>query len=684
MYAWNTLGAIFGAAIAGFFLVPLLKYEGAIRAMVMLNLGLAVAAATLLPTTRRLPLAFSAAVLGVVTILYYPSIPERILRFSPIMETATGDIIFYDVGRTATVLVFEQDGEFRLRNNGLPEAAVESLGTPPMLDSQRLLGTLPVLIRPDTKSALIVGYGAGKAITGLPPTVEEVDVIELEPKVIAANQEISDRLKFDPLQDPRLSIYINDARSALALTAKKYDTIISQPSHPWSAGASHLYTTEYMQLVADHLNEDGVFLQWINSQFVDEKLLKSLCATILDAYDYVRIYQWAPQVLFFVASDQPMDVEQQMLETGRPFRDAPLFYLELGVAAVEDVIAALMMDEQGVRTFAAGSRVITDDFNMMAMESAAVMREGRELDIDGLAITFRPWVPVLDGESWIHKLPAQDLKFSRVADKYISLLVRGYLPDLIRALSEAGNPQGLIIAGHIRDGEGNSEEAQELFAAALQAAPNSNEAKYALVEPWLRQLGRNQTPEEIVAIASSMTDSARAVIDASRAVAQRDLQAVADLDPQLAAAGPADPWFTEAVKLRIDWRSSVSNPELTQQFSEQAWKILDLAMANRSDHEFLAMRIFAASRAGRQNEVIQSARGYIKVVDFQLIGVEEGHISPGVEELDLKIRQLQAIAELVATASNAASASAQDDLNTAFDGLAKRLNELRLNRAEEQ
>lgn len=679
VYAWNTLGAIFGAAIAGFFLVPLLKYEGAIRAMVMLNLSLAVVAAAMLSTTRRLPLAFSAAILGVVTLLYYPSMPERILRFSPLMETATGDIVYYDVGRTATVLVFEQDGEFRMRNNGLPEAAAVPRGTPPVLDSQRLLGTFPVLIRPDIKSVLIVGFGAGKAITGLPPTVEEVDVIELEPKVIAANKEISDRRKFNPLQDPRLSTYINDARSALALSAKKYDTIISQPSHPWSAGASHLYTTEYMALVADHLNDGGVFLQWINSQFVNEKLLRSLCATILDVYPYVRIYQWSPQVLFFVASDRPMDVEQQILKTGRPFKDAPLFYLEQGIAAVEDVVAALMMDEDGVRKFAAGSRVITDDFNMMAMESAALMREGRELNIDRLAMTFRNWVPALDGDSWVHALPDRELNFSRIADRYVSLQVRAYLPDLFSALNAAGNPQALLIAGKLRDGD----EAHELFAAALKAMPDSNQAKYALVEPWLRQTVRNQAPEEIAEIASSMTGSARAVIEASRAVAQRDLQAVADLDPQLAAAGPADPWFTEAVKLRIDWRSSVSNPELAKQFSEQAWRILDLAMANRSDHEFLAMRIYAASRAGRQDEVIQSARGYIKAVDFQLTGVEEGHISPGGEELDLKIKQLQAIIELVATASDAVSASTQDDLKTGFDGLSQRLQELKLSRAKE-
>jgi len=176
-----------------------------------------------------------------------------------------------------------------------------------------------------------------------------------------------------------------------------------------------------------------------------------------------------------------------------------------------------------------------------------------------------------------------------------------------------------------------------------------------------------------VAFANSMTGSGRAVVEASRAVAQRDLQAVADLDRPLAAAGPADPWFTEAVKLRIDWRSSVSNPELTKQFSEQAWRILDLAMANRNDHEFFAMRIFAASRAERYNEVIQSARSYIKAVDFLLGGIEEGYISPTRAEFDLKLRQVNAIAELVIRASAAVNAATRDEMQARLEELSKRL-----------
>ena len=83
---------------------------------------------------------------------------------------------------------------------------------------------------------------------GVPPSVRHVDVIELEPKVIEANAATRKYRKFDPLSDPRVNVITNDARGALSLTDKRYDAIVSQPSHPWTAGASHLYTREFMQL----------------------------------------------------------------------------------------------------------------------------------------------------------------------------------------------------------------------------------------------------------------------------------------------------------------------------------------------------------------------------------------------------------------------------------------------------
>ena len=117
------------------------------------------------------------------------------LRFSPITESASSDIVYYDVGRSATVLVYEEEGSFHAcatmdcrRPPLIPRGYAPCICQP--THAGRAASDWPARIR---NRALIVGLGAGTAITGLPPTVEQADVIELEPKVVEANRSISDQ-----------------------------------------------------------------------------------------------------------------------------------------------------------------------------------------------------------------------------------------------------------------------------------------------------------------------------------------------------------------------------------------------------------------------------------------------------------------------------------------------------------
>ena len=144
------------------------------------------------------------------------------------------------------------------------------------------------------------------------------------------------------------NIIINDARNALRLTSKTYDTIVSQPSHPWTAGASHLFTKEFIAEAKSHLNDDGVFVQWINSEFVEEQLLRTLTATLVDEFANVRLYHPAAQVLMFLASDESLDLEDQLIDSGQPFNSDIMHYSRIGMNSVEDLFAALAMDEKRI------------------------------------------------------------------------------------------------------------------------------------------------------------------------------------------------------------------------------------------------------------------------------------------------------------------------------------------------
>ena len=97
-------------------------------------------------------------------------------------------MLYYDIGRSASVVVLTQDGGLALRTNGLPEALMDTPGSVPRFSGEYWLSPLAVIARPEARDMLIVGFGGGVVIEGAPPSVRRIDVIELEPKVIEANR----------------------------------------------------------------------------------------------------------------------------------------------------------------------------------------------------------------------------------------------------------------------------------------------------------------------------------------------------------------------------------------------------------------------------------------------------------------------------------------------------------------
>ena len=647
VYAWNTFGAIVGAAVAGFVLIPLLKYEGAIQMAVAVNAALAVAA-SLLVFQRRYRTAVAATVgLLAIVLVYRPVIPEEILRTSPMTDYGQGEIRYYEVGRSATVLVLEEDGYLNLRTNGLPEASTNLRGAPPYQHNQHLLSTVPVLARPDTRDMLIIGFGGGVAVEGVPPSVEAVDVVELEPKVIDANRILSEERQIDPLQDPRVRVVINDARSALRLTSKRYDAIVSQPSHPWTAGASHLYTHEFMQLAKERLNPGGVFLQWMNSQFVTESLLRSLCATILDVYEYVRVYQWTTEVLFFLGSDEPLDIERTLSTTGRPLIDDPIHYLEKGIGSVEDVLTALSMDEANIRRFAADAPLLTDDFNRMATESAVAMEREETLAFGELIELSLPYDPRLQAGSWVHRNFPVDLNFGYISERLERSGFKRHAVELAETLEELNSPESLLLIGMGLNRQGEDFESQRVLLSALLADPQDDQTRFALLRPWLNQLERPDIPGYVADLAGRLTGSQGAVVEGWQAAARQDWQRLVELDPELAGTRPTDQWYLESVKLRADWRIKVTTPEYQPMLAREAKRLIDNAIAIFQDPDFYSMRVAAAFVADDAIDVIETSRRLLYVFDNEVNSAEEGRLDVTPAAIDQKLRQIETVRVVV-------------------------------------
>ena len=149
-----------------------------------------------------------------------PQTPWGILRATSmgVGARAWGPVTYLGVGRSSTVLVTDQRGCLVAAHEWPARGGDAEEQTPrPGTRVTHWLTALPILARPEARSLLLVGFGGGMAIEVVPPSIERIDVVELEPEVIAANRLVAKGRWRDPLSDPRVHVHLNDARNALSL-----------------------------------------------------------------------------------------------------------------------------------------------------------------------------------------------------------------------------------------------------------------------------------------------------------------------------------------------------------------------------------------------------------------------------------------------------------------------------------
>ena len=582
VYAWNTLGAILGALLAGFVLVPGLRFEGSIQLAVWSSVLLAVAAVWLVQPPGWTLRIGATVVMVIAAASFRPSPPAELLRASPLHIDPSGRMLYYAVGRSSSVVVLGQNGSLAFRTNGLPEAVVETSNAAPHLSGEKWLLPLAVLSRTHTENLLLVGYGGGVVLEDVPDDIKHVDVIEIEPRVIDANEATRGLRKNMPLADGRVRVVINDARSALNLTQQRYDAIVSQPSHPWTAAASHLYTREFMTQARDHLSDHGVFVQWLNVSFLDEALLRSCAATVLDVFADAKLYRPDPYTLIFVAS-KGADHYQPPLGNAFP---------AVGINTPEDILVALVADGHSLQRLSRGAPIITDDRNRMATASAA----RGSLTLSATDRLLAPFDPL--------RVPNPAFQRGYMARRLAMLGAR----DRLGVLASATDPQsqmGYEVNAVRLAADGDSDAAQDMIQQGLARYPQSEDLRYEYIQPWLTRLARGTATKEVTAQASRLSHSAEAVVSGTVLASQHRWDELRSLDDSLAEATWRDPWKLDAVLLQVQWRCQSG-----RQRGDEALSLIDQAISAQPAIALYAARVQSALAAKRSNVVVESIWEY--------------------------------------------------------------------------
>lgn len=388
IYAWNTFGNVLGASVGGLVVLPWLGLQGAFVTGGVLNAlaGLLPLAATRERKGLRGPaiLAMAATALLVLT----PFRPELLSRGTfrlrgtdPGSWTAfhdgflsTSKLLFHEDGATATVEVHEYADDTptdalpnrSLRINGKPDASTRG-----DMQTQLMLGHLPMLLHAAPKNVLVVGLGSGattSAVLAYGPDVR-VTVVEISPEVVRAAA-LFEEINHGALRDPRVTVRIDDARTFVRLTREQFDVVISEPSNPWMPGIAGLFTDAFFADVKRVLSPGGVFVQWSQFYETNDEIIRMVVRTFLSAFPEATAWGVSGADVLMVGGADVATIDWQRL--GRTLAE-PRVAASLAPAKISGVagLAALdMYSNAGLRRYAGEGPLQTDAWPLLEYAGA--------------------------------------------------------------------------------------------------------------------------------------------------------------------------------------------------------------------------------------------------------------------------------------------------------------------------
>jgi spermidine synthase len=382
-YAVNTIGAIVGAFGAGFILIP--KFSTRFTILFAAALCIIVGGLAYQPKVdakdRDLQRGIAAGVVLALIVLMFIFAPRRNLAdlsvgaydslVRVIAKTRGGvddpsvqrgaevhELLMYEEGPTSTVSVRKDWDITSMAINGRTNASDRE-----DMPTQVMLGQMPLLLAPRLRNALVVGYATGVTAGAiLQSPIESVECVELEPATVNGSHYF-EHVNNHPLNDPRMHLIIDDARTYLRVTPTRYDIIVSEPSHPWVPGVANLFTREFFQLGRGRLNDDGIFVQWLQIYQLSTDSLRSVLATFHDTFPHVLVFRvegaWKGKDLLLVGSKTPLTLDLLKERLSDPRIAAELARVNMKSEA--DVRAWYVCDETRLAPAVSGAVINTDD-----------------------------------------------------------------------------------------------------------------------------------------------------------------------------------------------------------------------------------------------------------------------------------------------------------------------------------
>lgn len=301
----NTLGAIAGSIIAGFLILEWMGLWAGIRLVAVLYF--LTAACWLSRTTETTsngrqpgrpdnPQSFRSdwnqrgglhlpaiGILLAVSVLDTGSLP--LVRVDPVNEEES--LLEFWESSAGTVAVIRRGEHLKIKVNNH-----YTLGGTGSFELEQLTGSLPVALHREPRSVYVLGLGTGITAGGvLKHPIRNLTVTELLKDVVAASDKYFGAYTNGLFYDPRVRVLHEDGRNYLRGAREAFDVMIGDLFVPWEAGTGSLYSLEHFKTVAERLNENGLFMQWLPAYQLSPVEFDVIARTFLEVFPYATVWR---------------------------------------------------------------------------------------------------------------------------------------------------------------------------------------------------------------------------------------------------------------------------------------------------------------------------------------------------------------------------------------------------------
>ncbi len=355
----NTVGAAIGPLVAGFFLIPAIGVERSLFTIAVVYVVIA-----LLTIRKRIFL--TAVAIAALTLVFFPfHLWQNYFLPTATREFEGSRIVAVYEGPIETAVYIRTDiaGEpfiYKLFTNGFSMSGTA-------FPSKRYMSAfvyLPLALRPDARSALLISYGVGITAKRLTEArqLASIDVVDISKSIVDLSAIVWPGKQYPPA-DPRVRTHIEDGRFFLLTTPRRFDLITAEPPPPKTAGIVNLYTREYFRLMRDRLSDRGIASYWLPIYQLSDSDAKAIIGAFCGAFADCSLWSGAGAEWILVGSRGPAPTPS-FEAFARQWRDPVSAGVlgRIGFESPEQLAASFIADAPILRRVTADAPPLTDDF----------------------------------------------------------------------------------------------------------------------------------------------------------------------------------------------------------------------------------------------------------------------------------------------------------------------------------